>query len=985
MKIRDFILSLVSWFILLVTVSCSDELGGERAPISSESNLHVLVPTVLSSRGTRADDASGLPTYNATVDECQINDLTLYAFPVPTGNGNDGKLLVETLPAPLATMMVEPHVANYQLNIEPGTYHIYVVANMNKVLSGKTIKTEDELQKIVLGYGVGAEPGMPVSTNIPMIYEPKDVNGTIINTKIEKSGDKYTEVAANLKFTCVKVKLNLIMDPTASDNLYDKSYSITDIVAKQLSPSTTLSWNGKFTQSESDVTSEYAKGIDTPLYNSTPTGDASKGCYYQKDEYDIIEANKNVANEDVVKIADAYKDKGTPIPANFKQWLFQGTYYLPERYISKVEEQSVLKINGMVNSSNKNQYTIKLGHRQDESSTSTEVPTFPRGTYYEITGKLKSYGDMDLDCDVKVDDWKPVEINADFYHTILRVNKTKAEVSSTKSDTISYESSEQTVEFGCIDSKIVGGTNKDIIVVTKRDGNNIIFGINPEIPIDQFEPNSAGKREGTAKVYLKANNIMKYIYVDYDVTPYFKVSPKDVVIYWGKDPDDKQVLEKHFVVETNLGGLKAYQNINGTQTEVSSGSTVNVGGDAPSRLEINYTNEPVEEEGIKVHGKYLMKVKETVDPKTTTVYNFTLSPLKQISGDKDRSQEVTVTVKPEFGPYRIYMRAINDIYYWSGNAWLNGDNSENDNKDDKKEKLKVQFKEQFAEYTGANSSYSDNNNNNWYDGWYYDTNNGYNWEGDKSIHQDKHYMYMYAQNGENDGNTISNTVWLFTDEFPGEKMEGDVNNAGWYYKDMPFNAENKDSKNEDDPKVKKKIKPGRTLIIFGNGRNHDKGGCTPHRFPHFMDPGIPLFNYEDREGWYLYDPTCLPYYRVYDDKPTIINVDYVIYTKNVIKKWKIRFGKSSSSNEAYTLKCDPDHFKKSNVKEGDWYRTVLSFKAPKGEYERAIKICFDDSSEGTMLFGGDSYKCTYDATNGYQIFGYYDGSWHEGKPSGVSK
>lgn len=246
MKIRDFILSLVSWFILLVTVSCSDELGGERAPISSESNLHVLVPTVLSSRGTRADDASGLPTYNATVDECQINDLTLYAFPVE----NDGKLLVETLPAPLATMMAEPNVANYQLNIEPGTYHIYVVANMNKVLSGsgKTIKTEDDLKNIVLGYGFETEPGMPVSTNIPMIYEPKDVNGTIINTKIEKSGKKYTEVAANLKFTCVKVKLNLIMDPTASDNLYGKSYSITDIAAQKLTPSTHLLWDGKFTQ-----------------------------------------------------------------------------------------------------------------------------------------------------------------------------------------------------------------------------------------------------------------------------------------------------------------------------------------------------------------------------------------------------------------------------------------------------------------------------------------------------------------------------------------------------------------------------------------------------------------------------------------------------------------------------------------------------------------------------------------------------------------
>ena len=153
-----------------------------------------------------------------------------------------------------------------------------------------------------------------------------------------------------------------------------------------------------------------------------------------------------------------------------------------------------------------------------------------------------------------------------------------------------------------------------------------------------------------------------------------------------------------------------------------------------------------------------------------------------------------------------------------------------------------------------------------------------------------------------------------------------------------------------------------------------------------MDPGIPLFNYEDREGWYLYDPTCIPYYRVYDDKPTIINVDYVIYTKSDITKWKIDFGKKNNKFDSYTLECNSDKFKQKSEDVGNgWKRTILSFKAPKGEYEKAIKICFDDSSEGTMLFGGDSYECKYDATNGYQIFGYYDGSWHEGKPSGVSK
>ena len=950
----------IVWLLTsLFAVSCNDELEGNGYTPNSSSNLHVLVPTVLSANGTRTDDASGLPTYNATVDECQINDLTLYAFPT----GNEGKLLVETLPAPLATMMVEQHVANYQLNIEPGTYHIYVVANMNKVLSGqpKPIQTEDDLKKIVLGYGVGTEPGMPVSTNIPMIYEPKDVNGNIINTKIEKGGKKYTEVAANLKFTCVKVKLNLIMDPIASDNLYDKSYRITDIVAKQLSPSTTLSWNGNFTQPESDVTSVYATGIENTIYSSSSTGEASTGRYYQNGEYTINEDNKDVANEDVVKIADAYKDKGTPKPTNDKQWLFQGTYYLPERYISKVAEQSELKINGIVNNSNKNQYTIKLGHKQNASDALP--PTFPRGTYYEITGKLKSYGDMDLDCDVKVDDWKTVDINADFYHTTLWVNKTKAEVSSTKSDTISYKSSETTVDFGCIDSKIVGETNKDIIVVTKRDGNNIIFGINPEIPIDKFPKNSAGKREGTARVYLQANNIKKYINVHYDVTPYFKVSPKNVVIYWGKDPDDKQVLEKHFVVETNLGGLKAYQNINGTLTEKANGSTAQVG-DAPSRLEISYDNKP------DADGKYLMKVRETKNPVTTTVYNFTLSPLNKISGDEVASQEVTVTVKPEFGPYRIYMRAINDVYSWNGAK-------------DTYENLVVVNKVQLPEYTIPEGGYNDKKNFNWDDGWFW-TNN--NWAGDEEIHSDKHYLYAYTQIGENTSSSPDMPTWVFTKKFPGDQMTGDINNAGWYYKDIEKNK--KSSLTFNNAQGEKEIKPGQTLVIFGNGNNAfgDDGGRTPHRFPHHMDPGIPLFNYEDREGWYLYDPTCIPYYRVYDDKPTIINVDYVIYTNDNITRWYINFGKKDSKLNKYTLECKPDQFKEKSEDVGNgWKRTVLQFKAPKGEYEKAIEVSIGENNYH-MLFDGDSYECKYDATNGYQIFGYYDGSsWHEGKPSGVSK
>ena len=429
MKIRDFILSLVSWFILLVTVSCSDELGGERAPISSESNLHVLVPTVLSSRGTRADDASGLPTYNATVDECQINDLTLYAFPT----GNEGKLLVETLPAPLATMMVEPHVANYQLNIEPGTYHIYVVANMNKVLSDKTIKTENDLKNIVLDYRPTSTTGMPVCTNIPMIYEPeKDATGKLAETEINAAGDKYTEVAANLKFTCVKVKLNLIFDPSDPEvktNFGGKPFSINNILAEKLSPFTHLYWGGKFetpTWEDNAYNKIYKDGI-----KSTPYEASSGAAVYYTDWTDNRSLPATNNKDDIKGTGTAEKVS----PAG--KWLFQQTYYLPERYISSAADRSYLTINGNVGGTAVNNYRINLGHKKNESSA-TEVPVFPRGTFYEITGAIKTLGNMELDCKVSVKPWETVPIDADFNHTTLWVSKTEANVTSMKNDYIIY-------------------------------------------------------------------------------------------------------------------------------------------------------------------------------------------------------------------------------------------------------------------------------------------------------------------------------------------------------------------------------------------------------------------------------------------------------------------------------------------------------------------------------------------------------------------
>lgn len=925
MKIRDFILSLVSWFILLVTVSCSDELGGERTPISSESNLHVLVPTVLSSRGTNPDDASGLPTYNATVDECQINDMTLYAFPI----GNEGKLLKKTLPAPLASMMLEQHVANYQLNIEPGTYHIYVVANMNKVLSGKTIQTENNLKDIVLNYVAGTEPGMPVSTNIPMIYEPKDVNGNIINKKIEKSGKKYTTVAANLKFTCVKVKLNLLFDPTAEGSAFKgKSYRIKDILAQKLSPSTTLSWNGAF--SNSNVSPDYAKGFENEVY-ATPSEASNKGGYYKAGDWKEKADNANVNNKNIITLVQGATPTAAPQKATDK-WLFQGTYYLPERYIANASQQSTLKVNGFVNGSFENNYTIKLGHRQDESPTSTEVPIFPRGTYYEIIGNIKSLGNMTLDCNVSVKDWTPVTIDADFNHTTLWVSKTKASVTSTTTDSIDYKSNVMLTEadFGCDEKVTTSSGVKDVIVLSKLDAvknHRITFKINEDIKFSDYN----GNYTGTAKVWIKAGNIKKYLDVTYDASPYFEVNPQEVTIYWGSDNNTKVVQFK-----TNLGGLAFTGNTSSTVGK----STI-----------LASCGKPDTPEGT-------FKIVATSDPVTTTVHYLTVKPKKPAAGF-DFEKKIKVTVKPAMGNYRINFRAINDRTHYKGG---NGTDNYEGTLEEKKN------------YNGTEG------NTNWADGWY-----DLKGKDDRIPNPDSHYTYVYTQIGETTGTEANSKVWKFTEHWPGDKMVADYTNVGWYYVDFKENAESKYT--EHGAQGVKTIKPGETLIIFSNNTNKEQG-YTLHRCTHHLEPGIPLFDYEDREGWIVYDPTSDPTWNIYDAMPTIENINFTIYTRFQTYGWFKVYGVANGKNgndsnkerESFTIyDTAGNSWSCKNLNNG-WYKTVITLKAVKGDHEKDIRIMKDNQisdDKSILLFNGNSYEKHNDT-------GYYDGSsWHAGKPSGV--
>ena len=950
-RLADILLSLAA---LLLLAACTDDADVYNTPASSEGNLCVYVPVTREGDEVTSSLDPSNPTYNASVDECKINDLYLYAFPV----GSNGTFLSQELPSPEASNMLDEKVASYKLQIKPGSYRVYVVANMKDVLEDKNIATEDDLKKVVLGYTPVSKPGMPVANNIPMIYEPdaKAADGTATDGVVNiGSTNQAATVVANLRFTCVKVCLNLIYNPEDPDMnaaLKSNGLQITDIMGKRLSPQTSLLWNGK-----PNVSDDYAKGIESKLYDATAS--TSNGSYYTS--WTETPANANVNNEDIIKV----KGEGVAAPANSKEkWLFRATYYLPERYVAQASQQSALKVGGAVGgSATKNNYNINLGHRKDETST-TEVPTFPRGTYYEIVGHIKSLGNISLDCVVGVKDWEMATIDADFTHTTLWVSKTSAEVKSLQDDYIDYRTNADpaSLKFECESkvNKAMSGELEIIKVENDEVNKRLKFSINPNLSVADF----GTETEGDAKVSIKVNNLKKYLNVHYNVTPYFKVDPVDIVIQYAENSSE---LTKVVKFTTNLGGIQFPDVVpEGVWTKKSDGD-YNLSY-AKSTINIKCGNTNVAD------GTFTITA--TSDPQTTTTHTFTVKSIEKYKdadgNEKYMEQPVRVTVRPPVGPYRIYMRAINDL-------------------------AKTKDASNLEEFDHSNmldeEAYNNSEeNNNWRDGWCAD------WKIDRSSYKDSHKVYIYTQKGEtgSDGSTDENTaVWYFTGGWPGRSMTPDDYNPGWYYYSIAHDAKSEYNNGKGDAKTtaQKMIKPGQTLLIFSNGTYTDKG-YQPHRFTHHNDPGITLFNYEDREGWYLYDPLSDPYYRVYDKKPTVVDVEYTIYTKNKrITAWYCKYGvnsqdgtgkfemKSNNPNVEKEFKCT--ECDKKDKDGNTWYKTILHLKAPLGEYDKILKLKVNGDEIHTELFGGENYPSTKKNGKRYVVEGSFDTGtkkWSKGAP-----
>lgn len=771
---------------MLALVACSDDTQFET-PSGDGNTLRVIVP--LSRASLPSADGTGY-VEEATEIERQVNSLRIFIF------DKDGALVENYSVGSITGTEI------YEFKVNPGTYKVYAVANLESVVAD--VDKEITLQQKILEFN--AAGNLPQSGNLPMIYEPTEA--------VTVTAKEHKSVTASMKFACVKVRYNLLLDVDASTQAA-ASFGTCGLVVDEVA--------AERVATEAQLGKPYAK---TDVATINPA--LANGQFYSYTSTDFDNPGT-----------------GAAAPGNSRKWLYQGVVYLPEHYVTDNNKQTRLKFtatltdnSGDPNPSAKSVYYINLGHTIDATEAaamglSEGSLQFPRGNYYDIKGTINSTGTLTLTTIATVKPWEAGSLDLDFSHTELWIDKTSATVTSLKSDVVMYRTNvaDEKVSVSCA-TKIDG--NEAVIGEVTQPGY-IVLKVNPAIGLYSGS-------ETTAKVAIKAGNITKYIDVTFEAKPMFEVKPQEITIYWqeGGANNTKQVL-----FTTNLGGIT----LDKTSSTVGA-STISISCDDTSAAQGS------------------ISVTATSDPESTIEHTFTVSPKNAAEGIT--AQTVKVIVRPVLSDYRIYFRAINDRQRMNGNQ--NNEYAGN-------------LKEQIG--VGASGK-------NWNDGW-----DSGDWN--NNINDDRHKTYIYTQEGETEGD---GNVWRFNSnpKWPGDNMSGDQYNPGWYLYSLPFDKKVSTTKGEKTPK------PAETLIMFSNWDSNSDNSAESyncHRCPHHMEPGIPLFDYEDREGWILYDPTTDPSYRVYDNKPEVVDVDYTIYHKGTgVIGWYNNYGISGDSGSRFKIYSD---------------------------------------------------------------------------------
>lgn len=849
-----------------------------------------------SSVGSRSDvPDSGDPSMTPTAEEAAVNNLRVVLY-----NTGTGAVTVRSMLAP-AEMPINPDkTATYELkSIDKGTYMVYIFANLADVVEG--IATKTDLDEALINYG--SDGRSLQAGNLPMVYE----GSAAVEVKAADDANPAPVIDATLTFACAKVRMNLVFDKSDTDvqAMFGSSgINISSLTLKNLSTNSRVLYNPGYCGAATDTQMPLTDG---KFYTSFTTNSANAS-----------------ANDAYVLNVSGSGSSTLAAPAS--TWVWQADFYVPEHYASAnsralstqlyIEAFSTTAAGAQSNITMN--YTIDLGRIGDFTGQEVETDNsidVVRGKLYEIIGRFKSYNNGEITTSISAIDWVTTTINTDMVATYLTLSKTTASVASLETDQIAYSTDARgVVGFEC-ESPLIGDSKQAPVKMTTGDGV-LTFEVNPEIDITTLSNDQQSTLKGTATCYVTAGNIRKQVLIDYDITPFFIVKPLEQKIQYAGDLIQAT---KEYTYQTNLGGIIISS---GTATSgVIIGPSSSTGTNTVSSSTIRYDEGQSLSEAV---GSF--SVTATTNPGTTTVHTLTAYPASATSGQyTSLAQTLTVTVLPPLPDYRIYFRAIND--YMDMTVVYSGNDP------------------QYAtasEYLNGNYSLYRTEGGvwNWADWWTPGA------TGD-TPNTDHHRVYIYTQIGETygSGDDEKMTAWIFTNGYGSSStndsyMTADTQNPGWYYFDQP----------RTDPVTvdgeTKNPEPGKTLIIFYNNEETNLGYAL-HRCSHHNDPGITLFDYEDREGYYVYDPTMIPYYRVYDERPQVIDAEYVVYSKTQITSWENSYGIANNQTQyenprLFTIKytfTSSDGFRSTETINGTtWHKTTIKLKALADDKAKGITL-----------------------------------------------
>lgn len=824
---RKYILLLFNIAILLMTTGCSDCGFGPDGPTHS---VTVYIPySNVTREGSDTPDADAVDIQG---NEGVITDLWFFAYPIGKGEAVVRRIDIDQLSS-------DNNYRVFYCDLKQGEYKIYLTANIPGI---SIYTTEEQLKAKTLDFSNG---NLPVQGKLPLLYEYKNNED---NNKLEVSPNTSATITANMIFVCSKVKFSLRFN--------NKTFS-----------------QNSFGSNRLKITSITVKDI-------VNTG----GLFDGKGNNGTQEQTLTVKNE-----VDFNKD----------EWSYTDILYLPENYNNK--KNTYLEIKGTELTSKGDEttithtYILPLGGVAGNKSGGD----LERGTFYDMIASVTGKGKMDMKIKMSVFEWTLQDVYADFSQTWLWVSRTgklvdsnddskfdhdnktgqQILVTSQYNDSIGYKTNAKDIQVECVDKIGV----KPLVLATVKSGQ-ILFTVNPAILMDDYN----GQTKGTAVVAIRANNLVKYIDVQYNVTPFLNVTPLEVEI----NTEEGKQSTYAVLYETNLGGIKI------NETILTSANSAN-----KDKVTITYPT------GTSSKGKIMLQ--SDGNATNTWTSSFTVSP----SSPKydDLKKQVKVTVIPSLNDYRIHFIALNDSRTGENGAQINTGNLTTDNK-----------------WPNCN-------------------------------------IYLYTQYGITSDNNIPQSVWYFFNtedqakpSWPGVSMSEDPENEGWKLFELSTDKPGWCSITGAKPKYPK---PGETLIMFNSGENNDY-----QRYPYHMEPGVQLFDFKNREGWFVYDPTS-NLHEFFESKPDIHLVTFNMYYQgNIIDNWYINTGSKSLYGKANSQGFSQD------VPSGyaGWKLSTLTFWCVKGREYKYVIVKKENGQEYGILFGGKRFK---------DYTGYYkDGSWHEGTP-----